>query len=198
MSEKAAGKIEEAGRIDHTDKDVLVELYHERGLSQDKIAELADRSKSTITYWMDKHDVERRGASKVSRGELAPLQQKPSGHLFWRCRKGGEYNQISVHRLLAVAKYGAEAVADKHVHHKNGVAWDNRPENIKLLSHEDHMREHHNGEKSASSKLTQDEVREIKNKLQNVDVLNKDLAEEYGVSDGHIADIKNGNKWAHI
>lgn len=48
-----------------------------------------------------------------------------------------------VHRLLAIAKYGPDIVKDKHVHHKNGIRWDNRPENIGLLDPSEHSKLHY-------------------------------------------------------
>lgn len=46
------------------------------------------------------------------------------------------------HRLLAVAKYGIDAVTDMNVHHKNEIPWDNRMENITLIPHDEHRRKH--------------------------------------------------------
>jgi len=47
-----------------------------------------------------------------------------------------------IHRLVAVAEHGYESVDGKIVHHKNGVPWDNRPENIELLTVAEHNRKH--------------------------------------------------------
>lgn len=49
---------------------------------------------------------------------------------------------VLVHRLLAVSENGIDAVKDKHVHHKNGVPWDNRPKNIEVLSEAEHKSKH--------------------------------------------------------
>lgn len=59
------------------------------------------------------------------------------------------------HRLLAVAKYGFEAVKGMDVHHKNGCKFDNRIENIELLTHEEHTR-HHAQQRSQSKKALAD------------------------------------------
>ena len=47
-----------------------------------------------------------------------------------------------IHRLLAVSEYGIESVKGKDVHHKNNIPWDNRPENIELMTKEKHGRHH--------------------------------------------------------
>jgi len=49
---------------------------------------------------------------------------------------------IPVHRLAAIAWYGFDAVDGNHVHHKNGVRWDNREENLEPLSMTEHRRHH--------------------------------------------------------
>ena len=53
-------------------------------------------------------------------------------------RGGNNSDYIPVHRLVAVAKFGVGEVASKHVHHKNGVRWDCRPENLELLTNAEH------------------------------------------------------------
>lgn len=43
--------------------------------------------------------------------------------------KSEEY-RVAVHRLVAVAEYGIEAVKEKDIHHKNKTGIDNRPSNL--------------------------------------------------------------------
>lgn len=49
---------------------------------------------------------------------------------------------VLVHRLLAVSEYGIEEVKDKVVHHKNGIKWDNRPDNIEVMNRAEHTKLH--------------------------------------------------------
>jgi predicted transcriptional regulator len=42
----------------------------------------------------------------------------------------GEKHSFPVHRLVAVAEHGVEAVENKHIHHKNKHPLDNSPENL--------------------------------------------------------------------
>ena len=51
--------------------------------------------------------------------------------------------RILIHRLLAIAEYGFDAVAGNDIHHKNGVKWDNRPSNIAPIEHGEHRSLHH-------------------------------------------------------
>jgi hypothetical protein len=66
-----------------------------------------------------------------------------NGYESWRSNHDYETEYVKVHRLLAVAECGVDEVAGKHVHHKNGVPWDNRPENIEVLDERDHLQEHY-------------------------------------------------------
>jgi len=49
---------------------------------------------------------------------------------------------VLVHRLLAVSEYGYEKVCNNVVHHKNEVKWDNRPDNIEVMSRTVHAKLH--------------------------------------------------------
>jgi len=55
---------------------------------------------------------------------------------------GRRDESIHVHRLLAISEYGCEAVSGKDVHHRNGIPWDNRLENIDLMEKSEHGRLH--------------------------------------------------------
>jgi DNA-binding HxlR family transcriptional regulator len=51
----------------------------------------------------------------------------------------GDSDVIGIHRLIAVAEYGFDAVADHEVHHLNTIPWDNRSENLVPLNKTDHL-----------------------------------------------------------
>lgn len=130
--------------IDHTDPEVLRELYHDRGLSVREIADLSAVRQQTVRHHLKKHDIERRDRVEssrwASRNEYAGLKRAGNGYIEWRDYWSGD--RVSVHRLLAVAEYGFDAVCDKVVHHKNNIRWDNRPENIELMTPSEHAKHH--------------------------------------------------------
>lgn len=51
-------------------------------------------------------------------------------------------DEFPLHRLIAVAEYGFDAVAGNDIHHKSGVGWDNRPANIEPIDPAEHVALH--------------------------------------------------------
>jgi len=64
------------------------------------------------------------------------------GYERFQTKVHGEGKSFAHHRLIAVAEHGFDAVKGKVVHHENEIPWDNRPENLKLMSQSNHVREH--------------------------------------------------------
>jgi len=55
----------------------------------------------------------------------------------------GNERAVHIHRLVAIAEYGFDAVANNDVvHHENENTWDNRPENLIPMSRSEHYRAH--------------------------------------------------------
>ncbi len=76
-----------------------------------------------------------------------------SGYEQQLTRNGWEFT----HRLIAEEVYGS-IPEGYHVHHINGNKLDNRPENLKILSQEDHQKIHNIDQKDcASSENSSDE-----------------------------------------
>ncbi len=148
----------------YKDPDVLEELYYGERLSTREIARRFGVSGNTIHYWMDKLGVDRRNRSES--GKLVKYRRPASystdirGYERWRTHYNGEKEPIvSVHRLLAVSEFGFEETCDMVVHHKNGIPWDNRPENIELMSNSKHSSMHrkestHRFERDDNGKIT--------------------------------------------
>lgn len=130
--------------------------YWELGKTTNDIAEICDIDRSNVVRWMDRHDIETRDVSDYDGHELtkkarrarrrvgASYRTNTNGYETWRSKDpNGKHRAMKVHRLLAIAEFGVEAVKGKHVHHKNGIKWDNRPDNIELATNSEHLKEHY-------------------------------------------------------
>ena len=111
---------------------------------------------------------------------------------------------ILSHRLIWYMKHG-EIREDLQINHKNGIKDDNRIENLELVTGSEnmiHARDvlksiNQKGEKNNYSKLTEKDVREIKNMIKDKIKL-RVIAEKYKVSRGNITSIKCNKTWKHI
>lgn len=126
-----------------TDGKLLKYLYKERLLSANQISKGWDCSIATVLKWLEEHNIEKRTPSEAiqnSHGSLkaATFDTHHKGYERWR--SGKDY--VAHHRLLAVVKYGLQGIRGKDVHHKNGISWDNRIENIEVVDPDEHQRHH--------------------------------------------------------
>lgn len=129
------------------DAELLRRMYWDKQMSPYDIAEELNCAARTIYTWLDKHDIEQRSHKESAilgklRDRVPRFETQDSGYERWMTRHRYERWQCKVHRLLAVAEYGFDTVCDNHVHHKNGIRWDNRGENIEVLSEKEHSRLH--------------------------------------------------------
>lgn len=145
------------------DEDVLRKEYVEHERSSYDLADEWGCDSKTVRNWLERFGIERREAKDYNRVEYVRHEHSPQGYERWQHAYGKDRGAlVLVHRLLAVAEYGTDAVVGNHVHHKNGVPWDNRPENIELKDPSTHARDHYeNGDLA----LEPGGIEELKNEL---------------------------------
>jgi len=119
-------------------KEDLERLYVKKGLSAKEVGERLYGSEHSVLDWLRRHDIPVRPSS----ADKAPHFRTHQGYEEWNVGIDGTYHSVLIHRLLAVAEYGFDEVVGKDIHHKNRIKWDNRPENIEIVTTEEHMREH--------------------------------------------------------
>jgi predicted transcriptional regulator len=115
----------------------LHELYWDEGMSQKEIAAMCDCSVALVSKKMTEQDVPTKSSTN---GMPLCYTRKQGGHEY--ITTGGCGDDVQLHRLLAVAEYGYEPVKDNHVHHINGIPWDNRPANIDVVAPGEHTTIH--------------------------------------------------------
>lgn len=130
----------------HRDKEVLIDLYYNEKLSTDEIGNRLGVAGRTVRDAMNDLNIPTRSSSEAkklsSMKDGPPLSKDVNGYMRWSHWYDNDRDRVYVHRLLAVLKYGIDELDDKVVHHKNEHKIDNRPENIELLTREEHINTH--------------------------------------------------------
>lgn len=104
---------------------------------------------------MDIHDIETEDGYGNSGQIGVPLYLRDGNHMVWQTTVDGVQKYVAVHQLLAISEgYSPYDVFDGstgnfEVHHINEISWDNRPENIEMLTPEEHGHSHDYGQKVA-------------------------------------------------
>jgi len=124
------------------DKELINRLYHEEEMSG---PEIADKLGCSVSPVYDRIEDTRSisEANRIWTWKLPPnMRTDKEGYERFQTKIHGEGVSFAHHRLIAVAEHGADALEGNIVHHKNNIPWDNRPENLQLMSQSDHVREH--------------------------------------------------------
>jgi len=121
------------------------------------------------------------------------------GYARTTLREHEKRSSISMHRLILQSK-------SAHTHHINENRLDNRKSNLKPVSEKEHAKEHperggggqfQNGRLNIRSKLTQDQVLEIR-RLHKEGISGRKIAKMFDMGSTPIAYILNRKTWNHI
>lgn len=108
----------------------------------------------------------------------------------------------TIHRLVAQA-FIPNPENKSQINHKNGVKTDNRVENLEWCTvSENHkhafknkLRENRKGEDCNFTKLTKEQVNEIRKRFKYEKITKRQLAKEYIVTESNICCIINNKSW---
>ena len=123
------------------------------------------------------------------------------GYFRLGLRNGVKQKRMFVHRLVALSFLGQ---SDLQVNHKNGIKTDNRLENLEYCTASQNRRHAFDtglqnpvkGEDHYASKLTEDQVIEIK--YGHKGKTQREIACIYGIAQGLVSRIRRGLSWKHI
>ena len=115
--------------------------------------------------------------------------------------KNGRGRQFTVHRLVALIFLGHPPEGMTEVNHLDEDRHNNSVENLEWTTRRGnalHSSYKQRGERSSTAKLTEKDVLEIKDLLQEGRLLQTEIAKIYGVSNHAIFRIKAGDNWAWL
>jgi len=152
----------------YTDPERLYAAYWDERQTTAEIAAQWDCAASTIRTWMQKHGIERRNRGQSPTPIVGYATHSSLGYVELRQRDpDGTRRGCYAHQLLALAvgqhdgdephpecleapgctapgvcPYNVFSNGRYQIHHESGIEWDNRPENLVQVEHEEHYGHH--------------------------------------------------------
>lgn len=133
--------------------------------------------------------------------ELSRISEK-SGHLKVALMDDGIRKDRKVHQLVLEAFVGP-CPAGCECLHRNGDESDNQVDNLRWGTRKENIDDQFRhqtfclGERSPKSKLTEEQVLEIR-RLLDAGVFHKDIAKKFGIGMTRISYIRNNKAWKHL
>lgn len=132
------------------------------------------------------------------------MEGRPSmGYRSVTLRKDGEARTVHVHRLVWLAFCG-EMPTGLEINHKDGNRANNHLDNIEAVSHGDNIRHAFQngmvslGENRKHTKLTRNEVQQIRQRYADGETDLAALGNEFGVNRMTVYDVVFRKTWKHV
>lgn len=126
-----------------------------------------------------------------------------AGYKYVGLKRKGQNTNFYIHRLVANA-FSPTNKKELEINHKNGVKGDNRLENLEWVTSAENKAHGYKlglygiGEKAATPKLTNLDVRGIRALLDSKKFTQCEIARIFSVSQPVISDIKTGRYWSNV
>lgn len=139
------------------------------------------------------------GGTRIYPGSRLTLSPDKDGYQRVDLSKENRRSTKRVHWIVLTTFVGP-CPDGMECRHLNGIRDDNRLENLKWDTHASNIADKAmHGTNQASKKLTEDNVRYIKERLKSpYHGINVELARQFGVTKEAISHIRHGRTWAHV
>jgi hypothetical protein len=139
---------------------------------------------------------------RILRKYPSGFQQKYRSVKLYKENKG---HTISVHRLVLETFIGPKPEGQE-TRHLNGISTDNRLDNLAYGTHTENMADQvlhgtavsPSGEAHGMVKITEEQVLAIRQRYENKEATQRQLAKEFGLHQTTISLIVRRKKWKHI
>lgn len=142
-------------------------------------------------------------------GRVKEPQTDHRGYQRVKLMLNGDYKHCSIHSLVLRAFRGPPPTEEHETNHLSGNKADNRLANLEwvtrrentLHAYENGLMEvprNRSGEEHPNAKITEKDVRDIREAYENEDVIYEELAERYPISAAQVGSIIRREKWAHV
>ena len=146
-----------------------------------------------------------RSFKKCPSGKMMKISPRTTGlpYLTIRLSLNGTTKTCYVHRLVLETFSWPKPFDKAETRHMDGNTLNNTSANLQWGTHiENELDKFRHGtvargEKHGSSKLKKSDIRVIRNALENGET-QASLARLFGISSGHISEIKSRKKWSHV
>lgn len=118
--------------------------------------------------------------------------------------ENGNETAASVHRLVMAVFHG-ERPPTIQVNHRNGDKADNRLDNLEYCTQAENIRHRIDtlgfqvrGEANVNARLTREQVREIRHLANGGGLLQREVAEKFGIAQQTVSKIVRGDRWGWL
>lgn len=152
---------------------------------------------------LDRVTVASNGVSRKWKGRVLKQNKNGSGYLQVVLSKPGGVNNLFVHRLVFMA-FNGEIQSGRDICHCDGDKHNNRSGNLRSDTRAGNMKDaikhgvSPRGERNSQSKLTAEEVLQMRREFASGECSRSDLAEKYQVNRTQIGLILTGRAWSGV
>lgn len=148
---------------------------------------------------------EKDGSGPAKSGRILKPRYSSDGYARIKLAESGKEKRFQISRLVASA-FIPNPENKATVNHKNGVRDDNRVENLEWATQSENNyhsfqslgRKSPRGEEQGLSKLTEQDVREIRAWWKTGDVTQTALGARWGIDPSQVANIVKRRHWRHV